>query len=167
MTQLYKTIADLLVQKLVLYKEFIALLREEWDIIVKYSLDELLDIIRRKEVLALKMQALEEERSRVTQTLAEMLGVPVNGLTVNEMIRLRKDPSNARLAEYRRRMIAQMDIVKKLIEKNRGLINRSDLSLRQSFAFLYRADEELRSSYYADGAIRRGRGQGRILSTDA
>ena len=167
MTHLYKKMATILEQKMLLYKEFISLLQKEWDVVTEYSLDHLRDIIKKKEALVLKMQELEESRVEVTHSLSEMLGVPPETLTIKDLIRLRKDPSNPKLIEYRKRLMAQIEIVKKLNDKNKGLVNHSSLSLQQSFSFMYRADEEARSSYRADGIMRKNRMQSRIISADA
>lgn len=167
MTRLYKKMANILEQKLFLYKEFIGLLQREWDVVTEYSLEGLQEVIKKKEVLILKMQVLEESRAETIRSLSEMLGVPPEKLTVNEMVRLRKDPSNLKLRELRKRLMDQIEVIKGLNDKNRGLVNHSSLSLKQSFSFMYRADEEARSSYHADGVMREGRMQSRILNADA
>ena len=167
MTRLYKNLSNILEQKLFLYKEFIGLLQKEWDVIVDYSLDDLQNVIKKKEVLILKMQMLEESRAKVTGSIAEILGVPSDQLTVSELVRLRKDPSNPKLTALRKQLIGQIEVVKKLIEKNQTLINHSSLSLKQSLSFIYRADEEARSFYYSNGVMQEGRMQSRIFSADA
>ena len=167
MIGLYKKMANILEQKLYLYKEFICLLQKEWDVITEYSLDELQNIIKRKEALILKMQKIEENRDAVMLSLSEILAVPLEKLTVSEMVRLRKDPSNPKLIEYRKRMMDQIEVIKKLNDENTSLINHSSLSLQQSFSFMYRADEDARSSYHANGVMREGRMQSRIFSADA
>lgn len=167
MTRHYKNMVDVLARKLVLYNEFISLLRKEWDIVTEYSLESLQEVTRKKELLHLKMQALDEERDKITQALSESLGVPASQLTINELIRLRKDPSNVKLAEYRKRLLGQIELIKTLNEKNRGLINHSSLCLKQSLSFLYRTDEMSNRSYYANGMMRENRMQSRILSANA
>lgn len=167
MTRLYKNLVDILARKLDLYNEFSSLLRKEWDIVTEYSLENLQGVTKKKELLSLKMQVLEEERAQIIQSISESLGVPAEQLTISELIRLRKDPSNMKLAEYRKRLMAQMESIKKLNENNRGLINHSSLCLKQSLSFLYRADETSRSSYYANGMLKENRIQSRILSANA
>ena len=167
MTRLYKKMATILEQKLALYKEFERLLRKEWDVVTEYSLDRLQDIIKKKEALALKITLLEENRLDAIRSLSELLGISAEKLTVKKLIRLRKDPSNPKLIEYRNILIDQIEVIRKLNDKNRGLINSSSLSLQQSFSFIYRADEEARSSYHADGIMRKSRMQSRIISADA
>lgn len=167
MTGLYKILVNILARKLAMYKEFAALLRKEWDIVTEYSLEDLQEITTMKELLSFKMQALEEERSSVVQSIAEGLGVPAEQLSINELIRLRKDPLNMKLAEYRKLLKAQIETIKNLNEKNRNLINHSSLCLKQSLSFVYRKDEESRFSYYANGMLRENRIQSRILSAEA
>ena len=147
MIRAYRDLANLLARKTIVYNDLIVLLRKEWDIVAEYSLEDLQEITKKKEMLSLKIQALEEERLRIVRSLSESLGLPSEQLTVKELIRLRKDPSNLKLAEYRKRLMDQMETIKKLNEKNRGLINRSSLCLKQSMSYIYRADEETRSSY--------------------
>lgn len=167
MTGLYKILVNILARKLAMYKEFAALLRKEWDIVTEYSLEDLQEITTMKELLSFKMQALEAERSSVVQSIAEGLGVPAEQLSINELIRLRKDPLNMKLAEYRKLLKAQIETIKNLNEKNRNLINHSSLCLKQSLSFVYRKDEESRFSYYANGMLRENRIQSRILSAEA
>lgn len=167
MTSLYKNLVNILARKLVMYNEFIVLLRKEWDIVTEYSLEDLQEVTKTKELLSLKMQALEEERLRVVQSISEGLKVPAEQLDISALIRLRKDPLNTKLAEYRKRLKAQIETIKNLNEKNRSLINLSSLCLKQSLSFIYRKDEESRFSYYANGMMRENRIQSRILSAQA
>ena len=167
MIRAYRDLANLLARKTIVYNDLIVLLRKEWDIVAEYSLEDLQEITKKKEMLSLKIQALEEERLRIVQSLSQSLGLPSDQLTVKELIRLRKDPSNLKLAEYRKRLMDQMETIKKLNGKNGGLINRSALCLKQSMSYIYRADEETRSSYYANGMMRENRIQSRILSANA
>lgn len=166
MNRLYKNLVNLLDQKIALYREFISVLRKEWKIVTEYSLERLEEIIKKKETLIFKLQALEESRVAVIRSLAESIGASPGDLTLKKLISARRDPLNPKLAESRKRLMEQIEIIRELNERNAVLIDRSSLSLEKSLAFIHRADEESMALYYANGRMRGSRMQSRILNAD-
>ncbi len=168
MNRLYKNLLSLLVQKLALYKEFVLLLQKEWEVVAEYSLSSLEDIVKKKETLVLKMQMLEENRTRVIAGLAPLLGIPEEELTLKKLIESNDHPDNKLLSRYRKELKEEIEHVARWNEKNMNLINHSSTSLKKSIAFICKKGEEaINGSYYSNGQNSEIRLSSQLLSTNA
>ena len=166
MNRLYKNLEDLLIQKIRLYEKFVQLLKEEWDCVSKFSYDALQEIAIRKEDQVMQMQALENSRSCLMKKIAEKLKVRQTSLTLKKLIQIKENPYRKNLARCRQRLLSQIKEVNEWSEKVKTLIDHSSLSLKKSMAFIHSADEKAFSPYMANGQVKEGKTEGRMVSMD-
>jgi hypothetical protein len=167
MNRLYKNLEDLLLQKIKLYDNFIALLKDEWNSVANFSYDELQEIVVKKENQVMQMQALENSRSCLMKKLAENLNVRQSNLTLKKIIQIKENPYQGKLANCRTKLLSQIKEINELSGKVKGLMDHSALSLKKSMAFIHSADEQAHSPYLANGQVMEGRVEGRMVSMDA
>ncbi|MFQ5672645.1 MAG: flagellar protein FlgN [Nitrospinales bacterium] len=166
MTRLYKLLVSQMRQKIALYNELIPLFQEEWDSIVDYSLDEVRAVLKKKEILALKMQMLEENRLKVVAEIANHLGVDPENLTLRDIIKVCGRPLSTQLTAQRETLLSQISAIFDYSEKNKHLVNRSSLSIKKSLVFLHRTQDSAEAAYGADGHRGEGKALCRMLSTE-
>jgi flagellar biosynthesis/type III secretory pathway chaperone len=166
MNRLYKNLEDLLKQKIKLYENFIQLLKDEWSCVSKYSYDSLQEIIAKKEDQVMQMQALENSRSCLMKKIAEKLQVRQSSLTLKKLIQIRDNPYKNNLAQHREKLLFQIKEINKWSEKAKSLMDHSSLSLKKSLAYIHSADEKAYSPYLANGRVKEGRVEGRMVSMD-
>lgn len=167
MTRLYRSLLNQMNRKIAIYRELIDILRKEWDAVVSYSLKETQEILGQKEILALKMQALEEDRMKVVAEIAEKLETKPDGLTLKKIVAMRDHPLNPKLMNRRKTLLDLIDSIHELNEKNKHIVNGSSLSIKKSLAFLHRSHERAEADYHADGRIMESKKmQSRMLSAE-
>ncbi len=167
MNRLYRNLQDILEQKISLYEKFIQLLNEEWNCVTHYSYDELQKVIAQKENQVMQMQALENSRSSLMKKIAGNLKVRLPGLTLKKLIQLKENPYRNKLATCRKKLLSQIQKINILSSKIKNLFDHSALSLKKSMAFIHSEDEKAYSPYQANGQIREGKLQSRMVSVDA
>lgn len=167
MNQHYQNLLNQLEQKIEIYQELAGLLKKEWDCISEYSLEELQEILVRKEQLLLKSQMVEENRNRTVSLLGERLEIAQDDLTLSTLIAARSHPLNPLLEKRRDRLLELIALISELSFKNKNLIEHSSLSLKKSLAFIHCVVEESLASYHPDGRRGGDKMEGRMLNTEA
>jgi flagellar biosynthesis/type III secretory pathway chaperone len=167
MNRLYKNLQDLLEQKAGLYEKFIQLLNEEWKCVTEYSYDGLQEIIAKKEDQVMQMQALENSRSSLMKKIASNLKVGQSGLTLKKLIQYKDNPYRINLSKCREKLLSRIQKINILSAKIKALMDHSALSLKKSLAFIHSEGEKVNSPYEANGQVREGRLQSRMVSVDA
>ncbi len=167
MKRLYQILLKLLTQKAVLYEEFIALLKTEWSVVTEHTLENLQEILKRKETLVLKMQTLEDNREKVIEEMAGTLGLPGEELTLKRLAETHSSPYSEKLIQCRNRLLSHIETIQSLNEKNKNLISRSSQSLQKSLSFIYKVDGDTGGSYHSNGKIQGGRMHSRLLNASA
>ena len=158
---------DLIASEIKLYREFIVLLKEQWDSITGYSLDSLREIIEKKEVVVRNMQHLEKKRSDLMMQIAQLRGVPEADLTLKKIIQTTVNPIRVKLDEKRETLLEQIATINELHEGIKGLMDQSSLSLKKSMAFVHSKCEEASAPYHPDGKLENANLQGRMLNSSA
>ncbi len=153
-------------QKIAIYNELIDLLKNEWDSVSGYSLMGVQEILNKKETLVLKMQVLEENRIEVVRAIAKKLDVPYEGLTLKKMLALSPHPLGDKLNLYRKKLLKQIDVIAKLTEKTKRIVDHSSMSIKKSLSFLHRTQEKSEAGYQAKGQLQEGKMQSRMLSAE-
>jgi len=166
MTRLYKTLVNQMSQKITLYRELLRLLQDEWDSIVDYSLDEVNRVLQKKEILTLKLRVLEKNRLKLIAEIAKNLDVDRENLTLRHLLEIHDHPLNAKLAAQRETLLSQIDAILDHSEKNKGLVDRSSLSIKKSLVFLHRTQDSAEAAYGANGHKGEGKTLCRMLSTE-
>lgn len=167
MSQHYQNLLNQLGQKIEIYQELADLLKKEWDCIAEYSLEELQEILVRKEHLLLQSQMVEENRNKIIGQLADELKIPQEELTLSKLIAARKYPLAQKLEDSRDRLLELISLIGDLSLKNKNLIEHSSLSLKKSLAFIHCVAEESLTSYHQNGRRGGNKMEGRMLNTKA
>jgi len=153
-------------KKTILYKKFILLLQEEWNCVAEYSIEALESIIQKKNDLVNQLQTLEIERTRIMKKVAHGLKIPHGNLTMKNLLKIQKSSINPRLAESRKNLLAQIQVVNNLNGSVRNLMEQSSLSFRKSLVHLHSVGATASSPYHANGQIEKGKIYSRMLSVD-
>jgi len=158
---------DLIAGEIDLYKEFILLLREQWDSISSYSLSSLNEIIEKKENMVRQIQQLEKKRSGLMAQIARLRGVSGRDLTLKKIVQTTVNPIRLKLSAGRETLLAQISTINELHEGIKGLMDHSSLSLKKSMAFVHSKSEEASAPYHPDGKLVDANLQGRMLNFNA
>ena len=167
MSQHYQNLLNQLGQKIEIYQELADLLMKEWDCIAEYSLEELQEILVRKEHLLFQSKIVEENRNKIIGLLAEELEIPQEKLTLSKLTAARDHHLNQKLEGHRDRLLELIALISDLSVKNKNLIERSSLSLKKSLAFIHCVAEESLASYHQNGRRGGNKMEGRMLNTEA
>lgn len=166
MGNLLRELNGVLLKQIHLYDRFIALLKQQWAVTTEYSLDPLLEINAKKEVMAAEIQRLEKKRSLLMLSIERQLDL-APGLTLKTLIQSQRDPINASLSQNRKKLLEQIALVNQLHERVRKLTDFSSLSLKKSMVFIHSASDAAVSPYMANGQVGEGKMLSRMLSVDA
>jgi flagellar biosynthesis/type III secretory pathway chaperone len=153
-------------QKIMIYDDLIKLLRKEWDSISKYSYEDIQEILNKKEILVLKMQVLEENRTEVVNAIAKKLEMASGELTLKKLIALIDHPVKIKLMKYRDTLLEQIKTIAELNEINKGLVDTSSLSIKKSMAFIHKTLSVAEAGYHADGQIEENKTISRMMSLE-
>ena len=167
MTSLYRSLLKQLSEKIAIYQELIGLLRTEWKCVADYSLGGLQEIANKKETLVLKMQTLEENRTKLVNAIAAKLGIDQEELTLQKLIDLPDTPLKPQLSAHRSTLLKQIETIHDLNEKARNMVDYSSLSIKKSLVFLHTTQQRAEAPYKQNGHMLEGRMQSRMLSTEA
>lgn len=167
MGRLLRELNGLIEKEIDLYNKFILLLKDQWDCITDYSLDSLLEVVERKEIMVQQMQQLEKQRSRLTEKIARLRGVPEAGLTLKKIIQTTVNPIRVKLGEARETLLSRISTINELHEGIKNLMDHSSLSIKKSLAFVHSKSEEANAPYHPNGKLKEGNLQGRMLNFNA
>ncbi len=167
MGRLLRELNALIASEIDLYKNFILLLKEQWDSISNYTLDSLKEIIAKKENMVRQMQQLEKKRSALMVQIARLRGVPEADLTLNKIVQTTVNPIRIKLGKGRETLLAQISTINELHERIKGLMDHSSLSIKKSMAFVHSKSEEASAPYHPDGKLQNANLQGRMLNFNA
>lgn len=156
----------LLEKKLVLYDKFIVVLQKEWECAVGYELPGLQKVLLEKEALVERMQKMDKERISLMDKIAQAMKIPESKLTLKKLIESKADPYNKKLALCRARLLSRIKKINALMDRTKGLMHYSSLSLKKSLAFVHAADEKAAAPYHSNGRLLEGKMQSRMLSMD-
>ena len=103
MGNLLRELNGVLLKQIRLYGRFITLLKKQWTCTTDYSLDPLLEINAKKEIMVDDIQRLEKKRSLLMLSIERQLGM-APGLTLKTLIQSQKDPINSSLSQNRKKI---------------------------------------------------------------
>jgi len=167
MGRLLRELNDLIESEIGLYKNFILLLKEQWDCIANYSLDGLQKIIEEKEIMVRQMQQLEKNRAGLMNKIARLRDVSETNLTLKKIIQTTVNPIRFKLGKSRETLLSQISAINELHEGIKGLMNHSSLSLKKALVFVHSKNEEENSPYHPNGKLGGTNLQGRMLNFNA
>ena len=166
MSDLYKPLDDLLVQKISLYDELINLMKEEWASISEYSREKLEDVLERKSLLLAQVHELNHKREEIVQSFSQKMGPTQSGVTLKKIIELKDNPWRERMSSCREKIRVQIQTISQMNSDNKLLINSSSLTMKKSMSWLYELDMAY-TPYYSNGQISEPAMGSRVVNTDA
>lgn len=116
--------ADILSRNIELYEQMAEQLERERHVFVSHSVENLHENLKRKEVIVMKLRALEETRQTVTRAVAKVVEVDKKELTLSKLIELATDPLKERLSALHQKLKEVIEKTNELNYFNRGLIER-------------------------------------------
>ena len=163
---LLKRLLNIMEKKTMLYKKFISLLQEEWNCIAEYSIETLQSVICKKDDLVNQLQVLESESTQLMKKVAHGLKISHGGLTMKNLLKIQKSPINPKLAQSRKNLLTQIQLVNNLNCSVRDLMDQSSSSFRKSLVHLHSVGATDSSPYHANGQIEKAKIYSRMLSVD-
>jgi flagellar biosynthesis/type III secretory pathway chaperone len=156
---------DLIEEQDELHSSLVLVLNDEKRALEKVNLDKLSEANEKKESLSKKIRKLEDQRLEALEKLAVSLGQPIEGLTLNRLIRLTGIPYSERLVACRSRL---QSLIKKIIKANnlnKSLLHHSIDLVKGSIALLNNATAT-NAVYFKTGRIQSNDKSGRIISQE-
>jgi len=107
------------------YSGLVELMREERGHIASNNVDQLDEVLKHQNTIILELKALEEARKALIRKLAELLGLPFEGVTLRKLIDVVEEPYATMLAGYGDRIDELVAEIKRLNDDNSYLIDKS------------------------------------------
>jgi len=165
MNDLYKSLDEVLVQKIELYNELIKVMKSEWASISEYSRENLEKALEQKSVLLAKVHELNHKREEIVHTFAQKLGRTQSEVTLKTIIGLVDNPWGKRMGTCREKIRGQIKTINEINSENKLLINRSSLAMKKSMSWLYEIDTAY-TPYYSNGQLSEPTMESRVVNTD-
>ena len=128
MNELIEELSSILTQELMLYEQVREMLGAEREALVSGRPETVLEIVRRKETLLLKIRTLDESRRLICLRLAKAWRVPVSEVDLREAERRAEPKTALRLSDLRRRLTECLDKLRQQNDMN-ALICRNGTEL--------------------------------------
>ncbi len=148
-----------------LYHGLFSVLKTEHEAIVESGLEKLNEANGEKEMLVLKIQNLEDQRLKTLDRLADLLGCPVQDLTLVKLSQFTEAPYSARLKAGRSNLLSITEKVRKANERNRSLLTHSIDLVKGSMVLLNNLIAP-NAVYYRSGQIQNSDKNGRVFSSE-
>lgn len=165
MNDLYHTLDEVLVQKIDLYNQLIAVMQKEWASISEYSRENLEKALEQKSLLLAKVHELNHKREEIVQAFARNLGRTPSEVTLKTIIGLKDNPWGSRMKTCREKILGQIKTINQMNSDNRQLISRSSQAMKKSIAWLYEIDTAY-TPYYSNGQLSEPTMGSRVVNTD-
>lgn len=165
MSDLYHKLDEVLVQKITLYNELIAVMEDEWTSISEYSREKLENALERKSSLLAKVHDVNHKREEIVQSFSKKLGQTQPEVTLKTIIGLKGNPWGKHMASCRKKILEQIQTINDMNSKNKQLITRSSLTMKKSMSWLYEVDLAY-TPYYSNGQLREPTMESRVVNTD-
>lgn len=130
---------DILTEKIALYENLLESLSGEKEAIKKNSLQDVLEMVRKKEVLVEKLDVNEKKRREIIAYYSEKFNIPQKELTLLKLAGFFEEPVSKKLLNMRNRLKRQLDCVSKSSRWNKELIEACSTSLNKSRNFFEQA----------------------------
>lgn len=126
-------LVEIIEAELPLYKELLALLQQEKELLGRRAGDELYNLTQRIESLVYRLMPLERARAEALGELAAALGVEAR---LGEVIARLGEPDRARLKGLQSTFLALADAIVQLSRHNSVVIGRGIENIRHAFLYL-------------------------------
>lgn len=127
---------DILKEEVILYNEFLSMLREEKKLLCDRRKDELYLFANRLETYVCRLKGVEKMRSGIVEGLAEMYGVAHKTINLSMIINAVDSPYKELLKDLQSRLLAIIESIKELNQENNIIASRSIENINKAFMFL-------------------------------
>jgi flagellar biosynthesis/type III secretory pathway chaperone len=159
-------LSDLLGKELDLYRSLLSLLQKERRTVVDCSIEDLIQINKKKENLVLKIRILEQSRGALLEKLAQSIGITPEALTLSVLEERLKEPFVSQLRSLRSNLRAILQSIREANEENRVFLKHSVDFVRGSLDLIQHLT--LASpTYMASGGLDGDRCDSRFVSEKA
>lgn len=145
------------------YQSLVSVLREEHTAVVESRMEMLNEVNFKKEALILKIQILENQRSELMNKLSEVMGCPVQELTLAKLSQLTEKPYTKRLNACRSNLLPLIRSVCQANDRNRSLLTHSIDLVKGSIVLMNNLIAS-NAVYYRTGKIQSNDKNGKVFS---
>ncbi len=165
MEQAIKNLFANLSEKIDSYKEFLSLLDDEKEAILKNSLQDILDSVKKKNALVRDLERNEEKRKEIIAWFSAKFDLHPAELTLLKLSQLLEEPHAEKLSELRDRLKENIDLVSAMGQRNKNMIAACSASLTQTSNFFQHLTG-MQQEYASNGKARDySTGQGRVFNS--
>lgn len=160
-----KRFFDILTEKIDLYENFLGFLAEEKEAIMENSLEDILEMVKKKEILAGELDLNEKKRKEIIAYYSAKFNIPREDLSLLKLSQLLEGSVSEKLLQQRNRLKNLIDSVSKKCLQNKELIAACSASMNKTRNFIDRITH-VPSEYSASGKTRKVQPvNGRVLSS--
>ncbi len=159
-----KKFFKILTEKIVLYESLLESLSEEREAIKNNSLQDILEMVKKKETLVEKLDINEKKRREIIAHYSAKFNLPQEELTLKKLAMFFEEPVSGELLNIRNRLKGQIDSVSKSSHQNKKLIEACSSSLHKTSIFFEQLSG-IHHEYTAKGKTNSSRPQGRMLNS--
>lgn len=129
---------DILSEKIILYEKLLEVFSEEKEAIMKNSLPDILEKLRKKEELVGNLQLNEKKRKEIIAYYSAKFDVPRQNLTLLKLSEFFQGPVSGKFLDLRKKLKETTDAVAEAGQGNKKLIAACSASLDKSRLFFDR-----------------------------
>ena len=134
--KLLEDLQKLIAEQTYLYKKLLSVLKEENEIILSSSVDELNKNNKKKEVVILQIRLLDESCTKLLEKICQGAPENINPPFFPKLMEIIKEPYSTPLKSGYSKLVSLAQAVKKINTDNERLIKGSLRAIRSSISFL-------------------------------
>jgi flagellar biosynthesis/type III secretory pathway chaperone len=165
LSPLLDSLIDLLKREIAVYRELQATITQEKVILLKPSLDRILESNSRKETVLLKAKMLEEGRFKIVKKIARMLDLEEREINLTLLISYADCDQEKDLRECQSILHGLVAKNREMNQNNKGLIDYSLQFLQGSVDFIHSIMSSASACYMPSGKMRPIARNGNIVKT--
>lgn len=148
-----------------LYHSLFHVVQSEKQAVVGLNLQQLNEACKAKDSLLLKLRILEERREQIMDRLANALGCPPIGLTLNKLALLVEEPYASRLRDRSTDLLDLIHALQDATSQNKSLMLHSMQLIQGSYRLLNNL-VAANPVYYRSGNVENNPQPGKLLNGD-
>lgn len=162
---LLDSLIDLLKREIVVYRELQATITQERVILLKPSLDHILESNSKKETVLLKAKMLEEGRVKIVKKIAKMLDLEEREVNLTTLISYADREQEKDLKKCQSILHGLIAKNREINQNNKGLLDYSLQFLQGSVDFIHSLMSSASACYMPSGKMRPIARNGNIVKT--
>ena len=163
---LLDSLIDLLKREIIVYRELLASIRQEKIILLKPSLERLLESNSKKETVILKAKMLEEGRLKLVRKIAKILDLEENEINLTALCSYADHDQELDLRECQTILNDLLADSREMNQKNKALLDYSLHFLQGSVDFIHNLLSSSSACYMPSGKMRPVDRNGKLVQTE-